>query len=98
MSLDSELKTLALNKSENAKYNPLTYYLRASYIDSSAVFYPLDVKIVLMAYDPGYIVELNDPEAKLEQTIAFVKGGSQDGIENINYVNIFFSAFKTDNP
>ena len=51
-----------------------------------------------MAYDPGYIVELNDPEAKLEQTIAFLKGGSQDGIENINYVNLFFSAFKTDNP
>ena len=35
VSLDSELKTLALNKSENdAQYNPLTYYLRASYIDS----------------------------------------------------------------
>ena len=46
--MDSELKTLAFNKSENdAMYNPLEYYLRASYIDTSAVFYPLMVKIVL---------------------------------------------------
>lgn len=50
-----------------------------------------------MAYDPGYVVEVKDPEEKLEQTIAFVKGGSKDGIEEINYVNIFFSAFKTNN-
>ena len=41
---------------------------------------------------------MNDPEAALKQTHAVIKSDTGDGREEINYVPIFFSAFKTDNP